>query len=119
MPLADGNADAGTIGGVYGHPGGGPLKPTPARVAERIDARGTDIYRTTPTQRSVFVLAARLQPGDSGAPLVDQAGNVIGIAFAIDPGTDTTAYALTNEELRPALSAIPSRTAETGSCLVG
>jgi S1-C subfamily serine protease len=119
LQLGEGDAAAGTIGGVYGHPGGGPLKPTPARIAEKIDARGTDIYRTTPTQRSVFVLAARLQPGDSGAPLVDQAGYVIGIAFAIDPGADTTAYALTNDELRPALTAIPNRTAETGSCLVG
>jgi S1-C subfamily serine protease len=118
-PLQLGNADAGAIGAVYGHPGGGPLRPTAARIAEKIDARGTDIYRTTPTRRSVFVLAAQLAPGDSGAPLVDQAGEVVGVAFAIDPGADTTAYAVTNEELRPVLDAVPQTTAETGSCLVG
>ncbi len=118
-PLRLADAQPGTIGAVYGHPGGGPLRPTPARISEQIDARGTDIYRTTATQRAVFVLAAQLAPGDSGAPLVDQAGNVVGVAFAIDPGADTTAYALTNDELRPVLNALPRDTAETGSCLVG
>ncbi len=117
LKLGDGGADM--VGAVYGHPGGGPLRPTPARIAEQIDARGTDIYRTTPTRRSVFVLASHLEPGDSGAPLVNQAGAVVGIAFAIDPGTDTTAYALTNDELRPVLSALPTKTVDTGSCLVG
>ncbi len=76
------------------------LRAAPARIAEEIDARGTDIYRTTPTSRDVFVLAAQLAPGDSGAPLVDQFGRVVGVAFAIDPGRDGTAYALTTAELR-------------------
>jgi S1-C subfamily serine protease len=118
-PLALGHAGSGMVGAVYGHPGGGPLRPTPARIAEEIDARGTDIYRTTPTSRSVFVLASQLAPGDSGAPLVDPSGTVVGVAFAIDPGTSTTAYALTDTELRPVLAAVPTRSAETGSCLVG
>ncbi len=117
LPLGDGQA--GTVGAVYGHPGGGPLRPTPARIAEQIDARGTDIYRTTPTRRAVFVLASQLAPGDSGAPLVNQAGTVVGVAFAIDPGNPSTAYALTNDELRPVLAAVPDDTVETGSCLVG
>ena len=118
-PLALGHGATGMVGAVYGHPGGGPLRPTPARIAEEIDARGTDIYRTTPTSRSVFVLASQLAPGDSGAPLVDPNGTVVGVAFAIDPATNTTAYALTDAELRPVLEAVPTHTAETGSCLVG
>jgi S1-C subfamily serine protease len=118
-PLKLGDANAGMVGAVYGHPGGGPLRPTPARIAEQIDARGTDIYRTTPTSRSVFVLASQLAPGDSGAPLVDQSGTAVGVAFAIDPTAGTTAYALTNDELRPVLTNIPTHAADTGSCLVG
>lgn len=118
-PLSIGQGQAGLVGAVYGHPGGGDLRAAPARIAEEIDARGTDIYRTTPTSRDVFVLAAQLAPGDSGAPLVDQAGRVLGVAFAIDPGRDGTAYALTSTELDHALAAISGGTADTGSCLVG
>jgi S1-C subfamily serine protease len=118
-PLALADAKTGDIGAVYGHPGGGELRAAPARIAEQIDARGTDIYRTTSTSRDVFVLAAQLAPGDSGAPLVDQVGRVVGVAFAIDPGREGTAYALTNNELRPTLTALSDRSADTGSCLVG
>lgn len=120
-PLALGTADVGTTGAVYGHPGGGPMRAAPARIASRISARGNDIYRTTNTERDLFVLAAELAPGDSGAAFVDRAGSVVGVAVAIDPDPShaTTAYALTDAELRPLLASIPTRTADTGSCLVG
>jgi S1-C subfamily serine protease len=114
-------AAAGDDGAVYGHPGGGPLRAAPARIAEAVTARGTDIYRTARTDRSVFVLAATLAPGDSGGPLVDQAGRVVGVAFAVDPAHAETAYALTGEELDAVVGAVPARAAavDTGPCLVG
>jgi S1-C subfamily serine protease len=118
-PLLLADADAGDVGAVYGHPGGNALRVAPARVAERIDARGTDIYRTTATSRDVFVLATQLAPGDSGAPLVDTEGRAVGVAFAIDPGREATAYALTTSELQPVLTGLTDREVETGSCLVG
>jgi len=115
-------AGPGDTGAVYGHPGGGSLRAAPARIAELVTARGTDIYRTGRTDRSVFVLAAALAPGDSGGPLVDPRGRVVGVAFAIDPGHDGTAYALTREELDPVLDPAFARgarsAAETGPCLV-
>ncbi len=119
LPL--GTADVGTTGAVYGHPAGGPLRAAPARVAARIDARGNDIYRTSNTDRDLFVLAAELAPGDSGAAFVDQLGRVVGVAVAIDPDPShrTTAYALADTELRPVLVGVPRTVADTGSCLVG
>jgi S1-C subfamily serine protease len=118
-PLILGEGETGDVGAVYGHPGGGTLEVSPARIAEQIDARGTDIYRTTATSRDVFVLATDLAPGDSGAPLVDTEGRVVGVAFAIDPGRESTAYALTDAELQPVLTGLTDREVETGSCLVG
>jgi S1-C subfamily serine protease len=116
-------AEVGATGAVYGHAGGGTLRAAPARVADVVIARGTDIYRSHRTDRKVFVIAAALAPGDSGGPLVDQRGKVVGVAFAIDPGEAGTAYALTGEELAPVLDPVlasrSSAPVDTGPCLVG
>jgi S1-C subfamily serine protease len=120
-PLPIGDAAIGGVGAVVGHPGGGPLRAAPARVDRVVDAHGTDIYRTSRTEREVLVLATRLAPGDSGAPVVDDQGRVVGVAFAIDPSNEATAYALTRRELEavltPALTA--TQPVHTGPCLVG
>lgn len=110
--------EVGDLGAVYGHPGGGELVASPARVGEEILAVGTDIYRTGDSRREVFVLAASLSPGDSGGALVDTSGAVIGVAFAIDPGRDGTSYALTDAEVRAVLDDVADRPVETGRCLV-
>jgi S1-C subfamily serine protease len=121
LPAADG--EVGTSGAVFGHPGGGPLRIAPARIAETVNATGTDIYRTGRTNRRVHVLAADLAPGDSGGPLVDQQGRMVGVAFAVDPGQDATAYALTREEVdsvvAPVVNGGGQTPADTGPCLVG
>jgi hypothetical protein len=91
------------------------------RIAEQIVAKGTNIERTAATEREVFVLAAVTEPGDSGAPIVDQSGNVLGVVFAFDLSRPTTAYALTNSELNavldPVLSDSRHQSVSTGSCL--
>jgi S1-C subfamily serine protease len=120
-PLGLGDGAPGTIGSVVGHPRGGPLRAAPARIERAVGARGTDIYRTSRVDRAVLVLAARLAPGDSGAPFVDGEGRVVGVAFAIDPGDATAAYALAKSELDAVL--LPALTTttpvHTGKCLVG
>jgi S1-C subfamily serine protease len=117
VPLAVADADTGDVGAVYGHPGGGALRVAPARIGDEIVAVGTDIYRTGESRRRVYVLAASLAPGDSGAALVDTAGRVIGTAFAVDPGREATGYALTDDELRAAIEAPAGARADTGRCL--
>jgi S1-C subfamily serine protease len=118
-PLALEEGEVGDLGAVYGHPGGGPLTASPARVGEEIRAIGTDIYRTAESRRQVFVLAAELERGDSGGAMVDVSGAVIGVAFAIDPASDGTAYALTDEEVGAVLAAPGGDAVDTGRCLVG
>jgi S1-C subfamily serine protease len=116
LPLA--SPEVGMVGAVYGHPHGGPLKVIPARIAQNIVATGTDIYRTSSSRRHVLILATSLQPGDSGGALVDPAGNVVGVAFATDPGQAHTGYALTSDQVRTVLASAGSTPVATGSCLV-
>ncbi len=124
LPVSErGSIEVDDRGAVLGYPKGGPLLESPARVTEEITANGTDIYRSAATERSVFVLGSELAPGDSGGPLFDRSGHVVGLAFAIDPGQESTAYALTNDEVDIGLRGFraqgTSRAVDTGPCLVG
>jgi S1-C subfamily serine protease len=115
------DADVGDSGAVIGYPGGGSQHESPARIAEEIEAQGTDIYGDARTVRDVFVLAAALAPGDSGGALFDERGRVVGMAFAVDPGDADTAYALTRAEVDHIIDrAVNASTpVSTGPCLVG
>ncbi len=121
-PLVRVDGEVGTTGSVIGYPGGGQQQESPALIVEEIIAQGTDIYRDAPTDRSVFVLAAALEPGDSGGALFDTQGRVVGLAFAIDPGDVDTSYALTGDEVDRALNRAQrngaSTPVSTGPCLV-
>jgi S1-C subfamily serine protease len=117
-PLPLGEGSRGQKGAVLGHPNGqDALAVQPAAIATEVTALGQDLYDTRNTQRDVFVLAAKLTYGDSGAPLVDAGGEVVGIAFAIAPDRATTAYALSSSELRPLLGQPRSAPVSTGACL--
>jgi S1-C subfamily serine protease len=112
-------AHAGAIGAVFGHPNGqNALAVTPARVAREEEAVGRDLYDSADTKRDVLVLAAALAHGDSGGGLVNGAGQVIGVAFAISADQAATSYALSTTELRAALAEprIPAGVS-TGPCL--
>lgn len=104
-PLRVGEGKEGDEGAVMGHPGGQEqLRIAPAAIRQRVDAVGRDLYDSRTTQRDVFILAAALRPGDSGAALVNKAGQVMGVAFAIAPDQPGTAYALSHKELKAVLS---------------
>jgi S1-C subfamily serine protease len=120
-PLTLGEGHVDDHGALFGHPGGGALRQAPMRIAEQIVARGTDITRSVPTEREVFVLAAVTAPGDSGGPVVDVDGQVVGVMFAYDISRDSTAYALTRAALDPVLAPLlagsPASAVDTGGCL--
>jgi S1-C subfamily serine protease len=88
-------------------------------VANRLQATGRDIYGAQLTSRSILELRSRLRPGDSGSALVDKAGVVVGIAFAIAPDKPDVAYALATSELRPLLAGPLTDEVGTGRCTAG
>jgi S1-C subfamily serine protease len=115
LPLAD--VTVGARGAVFGHPGGGPLRLAPFRVAQRIAANGSDIYDRPGATRQVLVLASSLRPGDSGSALVGPDGTVVGVAFAIAPDRPNVAYALDPSELRAVLAAPHATAVNAGACI--
>jgi S1-C subfamily serine protease len=119
LPVAEAAAP-GTFGGVFGHPGGEALRIAPFEVARAIDATGRDIYGDGTTLRRVLELSASLRPGDSGSPLVDPSGRVVGVAFAIARDRPEVAYALAPIELAPVLAAAGTgREVSAGECIAG
>ncbi len=115
-----GEGSVGQAVAVYGHPLGGDLRMAPARIGERVRATGRDLYDRFDTVRQVYFLATRLQPGDSGGPVVDGNGVVVGVVFAISPEADPVAFALTARELEQFLADGDLESTEasgTGACL--
>lgn len=115
LPIGD--VEEGGVGAVFGHPGGGDLRAAPFEVGRAVTATGTDIYDERATEREVLILSSALRPGDSGAALVDPAGAVVGVAFAIAPDRPGVAYALAVEELQAVLAGDLSTPVDTGGCL--
>jgi S1-C subfamily serine protease len=118
-PLTIGEGSPGAQGGVFGHPGGQPLRIAPFSVARQLTATGRNIYGTALTQREILELASSLRPGDSGSPLVAPDGTVIGITFAIARDRGDVAYALDTSELRVLLDRASADRVDTGPCVAG
>jgi S1-C subfamily serine protease len=121
LPSLDlGPTTLGTITSVLGHPNGGQLRATPARIVRRIETPRTDIYRSGTIQTSIVGLAAHLIVGDSGAPVVGPDGAVQAMVFAVDPADPNTAFALSSEEIEPFVrrAADAREATSTGGCLV-
>ena len=118
LPIDDG--DPGDDGAVFGHPRGtDELVVSPARIESTIPATGVDLYGSSRVRRQVHILAADLEPGDSGGALVNTSGAVVGVAFAIAPDQPSTAYALASEELQAVLALPRGNGVDTGPCLRG
>ena len=81
LPMAAGvrqNAGAAVIG----YPNDGPLTITPARAGEVRTVLSDNSYGVGPFERRVVSLRGRVVRGNSGGPMVDTSGTVLGTVFA-------------------------------------
>lgn len=114
--------DRGASAVVAGYPLDGPYSAVPARVRGVIEARGRDIYGQDAVVREIYSLYTTVQPGNSGGPLLDPSGRVVGVVFAKSLEDVNTGYALTLAEARPVLDEARSagsggREVASGACL--
>ena len=99
LPFAAKQAGTGADAIVAGYPQDGPFDPRAARVSGVLDARGEDIYGRRSVTREIYALRALVRQGNSGGPLVDLKGNVLGVIFAAAADDRNVGYALTAEEV--------------------
>ncbi len=103
---------------VAGYPENGPYDVEPARVRQVLDATGFDIYERSTVTREIYALRGVVRPGNSGGPLLDAAGDVVGVVFARSTSDAETGYALTLDELAPVLDRVSaSAEVDSGECV--
>ena len=103
---------------VLGYPLDGPYQASEARVRDRINLRGPDIYDSKMVQRDVYTVRALVRSGNSGGPMVDPQGQVLGVVFGAAVDDDDTGFVLTADEVADELAKAPTLNegVGTGSC---
>jgi S1-C subfamily serine protease len=106
---------------VAGFPNDGPFRASAARVRQVIRASGEDIYGQPGAVREVYSLYVTVRPGNSGGPVLNSKGQLVGIVFAKSLDDKATGYALTLAESRSTIQQGSSATTavSTGGCANG
>lgn len=99
LPWADETAETGDDAIVMGFPESGPFTASPARVRERLTIAGPDIYASGRVEREAYTLRGSVRQGNSGGPVVNAEGRVIGVIFGAAVDDADTGYALTKDEV--------------------
>lgn len=97
----DGTAEQGEDAIIAGYPRGKPFTKEPARIRIKQDAEGYEIYNRKKVIREVYAIRGRVQPGNSGGPLLASDGRVFGVIFAAATDQEDTGYVLTAKEVTP------------------
>lgn len=107
---------SGASGAILGFPHNGPYDVEPARIGRTEHALTDDAYGNGPVKRSIVILRGRIRSGNSGGPVVDSRGKVLGTVFAATRHTSPRGgYGVPNAVVEDALSGADDAVG-TGSC---
>ncbi|HEU4658511.1 MAG TPA: MarP family serine protease [Capillimicrobium sp.] len=111
---------AGTSAALLGFPENGPYDVRPARLGRAQEALAQDAYGDGPVTREIVPLRGLVRHGNSGGPLVDEDGRVVGTIFAATVGDDRPGgYAIPNDVVARVLGEAAARrgaAVSTGPC---
>jgi S1-C subfamily serine protease len=110
------DAKPGTSAAVLGFPENGPFYVAPARLGSTTTVITQDAYGRGPVRRRVTALRGRVRSGNSGGPMVDGEGRVLGTVFAATSGGGARGgFAVPDSIVRSAL-ARTGGSVDTGPC---
>lgn len=104
---------------VVGFPNDGPFAIVAGRIRAEQRLRSPNIYGVDTVLRDVWSLRASIRPGNSGGPVLNSAGEVVGVVFAASVSDADTGYALTSQQAREtaAIGVASGQAVSTGSCV--
>jgi S1-C subfamily serine protease len=100
---------------VLGYPENGPYAVEPARVGDTRATISDDSYGNGPVNRTITSLRGNVRSGNSGGPLVDAGGRVVGVVFAATTGGPHGGFAIPVEQVAEALP-LARGPVDTGPC---
>jgi S1-C subfamily serine protease len=105
MPFVTKKAASGNDAIVIGFPLDGPYDAQSARIRDDREITGPDIYESGTVTRDIYTIRALVRSGNSGGPLLDSSGAVLGIIFAAAADDPETGFAITANEASPVAAA--------------
>lgn len=110
-------ASTGTDAIALGYPGGGDFAATPARIREVIELQRPDMYHTATVTRQMYTIRGTVRLGNSGGPLIDRSGKILGVVWGESAGGTDDSLALTANEVASQMGRVGNtRPVSTGSC---
>jgi S1-C subfamily serine protease len=107
---------AGSSAAILGYPENGPLSGTPARVGRTSVVLSEDAYGRGPLPRRITTLRGQVRRGNSGGPVLDGGGRVVGTVFAARV-EGSAGYAVPPEVVDQALASSRAGVVSTGDCV--
>lgn len=108
--------EVGASAAVLGYPENGPYTVTPARIGETRETISEDSYGRGPIERTITALGGDVRSGNSGGPLLDNQGRVVGVVFAATTGGPAGGFAVPADEVREAIHRAAVGEVGTGPC---
>jgi len=105
---------------VMGFPNSGPFEAAPARISERLKIAGPNIYATGRVEREAYTARGSIRQGNSGGPMLNLDGQVLGVVFGASADESDIGYALTADEVKEAIGNIAALDTPVGTqeCVV-
>jgi S1-C subfamily serine protease len=108
---------SGTSAAILGYPENGPYSVRAGRIAAEQEVLSDDAYGRGPIRRKILPLRGVVRPGNSGGPLVDVHGRVVGTVFASTRGANGRGgLAVPNDVVRDALAHAGQGSVSTHGC---